>query len=103
MTGRKRRNADAIYRVGRVEIDRLNQRQGRQVIMFGIQRRTLIRRRGRIADSHIVLDEPFVDGFGRMCHEHSAFEIGLAEDVGKSGRVIDVKAKIREKTYQPTF
>jgi hypothetical protein len=31
-----------------------------------------------------------------MCHEHSAFEIGLAEDVRKGGRVIDVKAKIRE-------
>ncbi|GAA5231378.1 hypothetical protein GCM10025794_36020 [Massilia kyonggiensis] len=32
-----------------------------------------------------------------MCHEYSALEIRLAEDVGKSGRVIDVKAKIREQ------
>lgn len=26
-----------------------------------------------------ILHEPFVDGLGRVCHEHSPFEIGLGQ------------------------
>ena len=50
-------------------------------------------RRG-ISHTDTVLDEPFVDGLGGMCHEHSAPEVGLRQYVGKRGRVIDMETKL---------
>jgi len=35
-----------------------------------------------ITDTDRVLDEPFVDGLGRMCHEYAALEVGLRKYIG---------------------
>ena len=51
----------------------------------------MIGRGGRVAHSHIVLNEPFIDGLGCMGHENTAFEVGFAEDVGKGRRVVNVE------------
>lgn len=53
------------------------------MIVLRVQAGALIRRRGRVADSHIVLDKPLVDGLGSMRHEYPAFEVGFAEDIWK--------------------
>lgn len=37
------------------------------------------------------MDEPFVDGLSGVCHENAAFEVGLAEDIGEGGRVVNVE------------
>lgn len=44
-----------------------------------------------LPQSDTVLYEPFVDCFGRMCHENAATEIRFGEDIGQGGGVIDVK------------
>jgi hypothetical protein len=37
------------------------------------------------------LDEPFVNGLGRMCHEDATLEVGLRKHVGQRGGMIDVE------------
>jgi hypothetical protein len=37
------------------------------------------------------LDEPFIDGFGRMCHEDAALEFGLCKDKREGGSMIQVE------------
>lgn len=61
--------------------------------MLSIECSSLIRRRCCIAHSDVVLNEPFVDGLGGMRHEDAAFKVGLAEDIGKGGRVVNVETK----------
>lgn len=92
MSGREWRDADAINCVRCVEVNRLDQREGGQVVMLSIQGGALIRRGCRIAHTHVILDQPFVDGLGGMGHEDPALEIRLAENIWKSGRVVDVEA-----------
>lgn len=61
------------------------------MVLLGIQSGALIRRRGRAAHTHIILDQPFVDGFGGVCHEYTALEIGLAEHIGERGGMINME------------
>ena len=36
-----------------------------------------------VAHADRVLDQPLVDCFGGMCHEDTALEVGLGQDVGQ--------------------
>lgn len=65
--------------------------------------RPIIVQRGKkyILYAHTVLYKPFVDCFGGMRHEDSAFEIGFGEDVGNGGRMIQVETIRFISSIQP--
>lgn len=84
-------DSDAVDCVCGVEVDCLDHRQGRQVVLLGVKGCSLVGGRGGIAHADVVLDQPFVDGLGGMGHEDPALEIGLAEHVGEGGGVIQME------------
>jgi hypothetical protein len=47
--------------------------------------------RGCPTNPNTVLDEPFVDSFGRVCHEDTAFEIGLCENIWQRSSMVDME------------
>lgn len=72
---------DVVHRMCRVEVNGFNLREGGQVILLGIEGGTLVRRGSRVADSDIILDQPFVDGLCRVRHVYPSGEIRLAENI----------------------
>jgi hypothetical protein len=40
------------------------------------------------------LDQPFVDGFGWVGHEDATFEVGLSQDVGKGGGMVEMETGV---------
>lgn len=97
MAGGEWRDTNIIDSMCCVEVDCFYQRECGQMIAFRVQGGALIRGRRCVADSDVVLDQPFVDGLGSMGHEDSAFEVGLAENVGQCGGVVDVKAAVKKQ------
>ena len=61
-----------------IKINCFNERERREMVMFGIKRRPLVRGRRCVANSHVILNQPFVDRFSCMRHKDSTFEISLA-------------------------
>ena len=75
-----------------VVVDGFDLGKSGEVIGFGVEGGALVGGGGDILDAHRVLDEPFVNGFCGVGHEDAAAEVGLGEDVGKGGGMVEVKA-----------
>lgn len=81
MTGGVWCELDVVHGMCRIEIDGFDLREGGKMILLGIERGTLVRRGRCVADSDIILDQPFVDGLRRVGHVDSPGEIRLAENI----------------------
>lgn len=81
MTGGIWGEFNVVHGMCRIEIDGFNMGEGREMVLLGIECSTLVRRGCRVADSHIILDKPLVDGFGRVRHVDSPGEIRFAEHI----------------------
>lgn len=84
-------DSDAINSMRCIKVDGFNKRKGGEVVVFGVKGCPLVRRGCSVANSDIILDQPFIDGLGSVCCQNSTFEIGLAEHVWESRRVVDVE------------
>jgi len=71
-------NSDRRDGVGSMVVNGFDHGEGREMVGFCVDRLAFGIRRGT-ANSNTILDEPFVDGFCRMCHEDPAFEVGLCQ------------------------
>ena len=80
-------NSYAVVSVSGVEGDRLDLWQGRENVVLVeelIDSATVVcTRSGSMCVLHAdrILHEPFVDGFCRVCHVHTASEVGFGQDV----------------------
>jgi hypothetical protein len=66
-----------------------NERESAEMVCLRIRRGRL--RGGGVGirgNSNRVLDKPFIDSFGWVCHEHPAPEICLREHVGEGSRMV---------------
>lgn len=77
--------------MSRIEVYCFDLCEGGNVVLFGVERSALVRGGGRVGYPDRVLDQPFIDGFGWMCHEDSAFKVGFGEDVRESGCVVEME------------
>lgn len=64
-----------------IKVDRLDHGVCVEMVLFGIHLDLGFGVARHVADADGVLYEPFVDGFCGMCHEDTAFEVGLCEDI----------------------
>lgn len=94
VAGRVRGDADGGDSVGGVIVDGLDHVEGVGVILLGVDERGGWVGRG-ISDTDAVLDEPGVNGLGGVCHEDPAAEVGLGQDVGERGGMVDVKTSYK--------
>ncbi len=90
VAGRVGGDADGRDGVCGVVVDGLDHGEGVEVVLLGVDELGG-RVGGGVADAHTVLDEPLVDGLGRVCHEDAAAEVGLGQDIGERGGVVDVE------------
>lgn len=65
-----------------VIVDGLDLRKSGEMVGFGVELNAGFRGGRDVPYTDTVLDEPLVDGLGRMRHEDTAFEICLRKDIG---------------------
>lgn len=83
-------DADGRDGVCRVVVDGLDLRECVEMVLLGVDElRSWVGR--RVADAYAVLDEPLVDGLGWMGHEDAASEVGLGQDIGEGGGMVDME------------
>jgi hypothetical protein len=82
VTGRIWCDADSRDCMCGVEVDGFDHGKGVEMVglVVHLDLRHL-RRAGHVAHADRILDEPFIDGLCGMCHEDSALEVGLCEDI----------------------
>lgn len=88
-----RGDADGGDGMGCVEVDGFDLVERGDVVLFGVEGGTLIGGGRSIGHSDRVLDQPFVDGFGWVGHEDSAFEIGFCKDVREGGCMVEMETE----------
>ena len=76
--------------MSRVVINRLDCGECGEVVSFIVELYSLFRGRRHVANADRVLNEPFVDRFGRVGHEDSALEVRFRKDVWEGSGMIDV-------------
>ena len=99
VAGRIGRYADARDGVRCVKIDRLDLREGVEVVLFVVEDIALVRSGGGIGHPDGILDEPSIDRLCGVGHEDAAFEGSFGKDERKGGNVVEMETEIASSAF----